>query len=474
MNTLVIDQGSSSTKALVITEDGAVVSMVEIPVTTFTTPDGGVELDPTEVLTSIVNAGRQAIATSPVSVDAVGVANQGEAVVSWDKRSGRATSPIISWQDRRSSSLVASLQHHGPLVHERTGLPLDPYFTAPKLRWLRERSPASSMVTGIDAWVNRQLVGEAITDVATASRSLLLDLDTRGWSEPMLDLFGLSADDLPRLVGCAEIAGTTNIFGPTLPLAALIVDQQAALIGEDCLEDGAGKCTYGTGAFLLLTTGQRAVRSTNGLSTSVAWATSSTHAYCLDGQVYTAGSAVSWLERIGLLTGPGDIDHLVATVPSDTFCVPAFAGLGAPQWVPHARAAFYGLSLATSRAELIYAVLEGVAAQIALVAAAATSDTGHSLTRLKVDGGLTRSHSFMQLQSDLLQLPLDVFASPHATAYGVDALVRHALTPTSPLRAASMAIDRSYEPRCSPDQAAQRLVDWRAAAERTLREAVLV
>jgi len=460
MNVLVLDQGSSATKALVLGDDGRLLSFAEEAFPTITTT-GGVELDPHAVLASIVNAGRRALADAGEPVQAVGIANQGESVVAWDRHTGEATSPIISWQDRRATRVTDDLANHADTVRALTGLPLDPYFTAPKLRWLRDQTPTTSIVTGIDAWMHRVLLGTSMTDVTTASRSLLLNLEERTWSNDMVDLFGLDAADLPTLVPSAGDLGTTSAFGPTLPVRSLVVDQQAALLGEGCLRAGEAKCTYGTGAFLLVATGPTAVHSTHGLSSSVAWDTGGDHAYCLDGQVYTAGSAVTWLERTGLLSRSEDIDALLTDYrPSSTMCVPAFAGLGAPQWRPTAQGQFVGLSLATTRSDLVYAVLEGVAAQIALVVRAAEADTGHAITRLKVDGGLTQSHAFLQLQADLLQIPLDVFASPHATAYGVDTLVRAATFPEAGLGEPSLRSERRVEPQMPAEQAAERLQRW--------------
>ena len=454
-------------------ESGDVLALVEVPITTFATPDGGVELDPTDVWSSIVSAGQRALVESGVTIGAVGIANQGEAVVAWDRRTGEATSRIISWQDRRSIGVVEQLRDHQDELQQHTGLALDPYFTAPKLRWLRDRTPNTSVVTGIDAWINRHLLGESVTDVATASRSLLLDLDIRVWSERNAALFGLDVNDLPRLVSSAEQVGTTNVFGPTLPVTALIVDQQAALLGEGCLDAGDAKCTYGTGAFFLVGTGRRAVRSTAGLSASVAWTTPTEAAYCLDGQVYTAGSAIRWLEEVGLLESASALDRQLADADprSPTLCVPAFAGLGAPHWSPQSLARFEGISLATSRADLTRAVVEAITAQVAVIARSAAGDMAQPLTRLKVDGGLTQSTALLQFQADLLQLPLDVFGSPHATAFGVSALARLGAGEDHELRSPSIAPSAHIEPRLSADEAATRLATWEAAVARAVEEA---
>ena len=292
LNILAIDQGTSSTKALVITEAGEILAEAEVSVHPASVGDGGVEQDHEELFDSIVEAGRLALDYASASVGAVGIANQGETAVAWHGVTGEAVSPAISWQDRRSLAVTDRMSGSARRLQEITGLPLDLYFTAPKLKWLSERVSGPARITGIDAWLNFRLTGRAITDSSTASRSLLLDLDTRRWSPEAATLFGIDVETLPDVVDCAGFFGETSLFGPTLAVTGLAVDQQAALIGENCLDVGEGKCTYGTGAFLLVTTGREPRRSSNGLSASVAWQYGTEHAYCLDGQVYTAGGAV--------------------------------------------------------------------------------------------------------------------------------------------------------------------------------------
>ncbi len=465
MNILSIDQGTSATKALVIADDGAILAEAEIPVGIHPVGADGVEQDPHELLASIIEAGTAALKASPQPVDAIALANQGESVIAFDPQTGAPSSSVISWQDRRATSLAAGLRDHAKELQHISGLPLDPYFTAPKLAWLQQHAEQGQRVTGIDAWLNFQLFGACVTDVATASRSLLLDLDSRTWSPVAADYFSLDVSMLPDLVACAGELGETSAFGPSLPVASLVVDQQAALVGEGCLQAGDAKCTFGTGAFLLVNTGAQALRSESGLSASVAWTGPGLPAYCLDGQVYTAGSAIAWLQRLGIIDQASNLDRiaLAADRSAGAICVPSFAGLGAPHWSPNTRAIFEGLSLAAGPSELVFAVLEGIAAQTAVLVRAIEQDRGAALTSLKVDGGLTQSVVLMQLLADFIQAPVEVFASPHATALGAAALARWgagADTQLTPFRA---PISATFEPSRSVEAARDRLAAFELA-----------
>ena len=470
MNILAIDQGTSSTKALVVDDEGSVLSTAECPVHPSATGDGVVEQDPAELLASVIAAGRAALTRAGVVVHAVGLANQGETVLAWDRATGEPSTTALSWQDRRAVVVTDALVAHGDRLAALSGLPLDPYFSAPKMAWLRRNGTAGDVATTTDTWLLHALTGRFVTDVTTASRSMVLDLDRRDWSAEAAGLFGLVVDDLPDVVGCADDIGTTTAFGPPLPVTGLAVDQQAALVGEGCLTAGQGKCTYGTGAFLLVTTGPQARRSSHGLSASVAWDVGGTAAYCLDGQSYTAGAAVSWLVTMGLLRSTADLDAVAASVPdtAGVTMVPALAGLGAPYWRPAATGSVEGLGLHTTPAHLVRATLEGLAAQVAVLAAAAAEDVGRPLLELRVDGGLTRSAVLMQHQADLLQVPVEVFASPHATALGVAALARAGLAGDGVLRVPSHEPSARYEPRMPPDRAAELLARFTVAADRVI------
>jgi glycerol kinase len=470
MRVLALDQGTSATKAVVFDDDGASLSSVEAAVTPHAVAGGGVEQDPEQLWDSVCRAGREAVARAGGGVSAVGLANQGETVLAWDRATGQPLSAAVSWQDRRAASVCADLAEHAASLTRITGLPLDPYFAAPKMTWLRRQGILRGVVTTSDAWLVHRLTGAYVTDVTTASRTLLLDLGRRVWSEEACALFGLGASELPAVVGCAQEIGHTDAFGPSLPLTGLSVDQQAALIGEHCLEPGDSKCTYGTGAFLLANAGPHPFTSSAGLSVSVGWQIGDDAVYCVDGQVYAAGAAIAWLVRWGFLARPEDLDAVAASVPDtgQVVVVAALSGLGAPWWQPDVLAGIEGIGPATQPAHVVRATMEGLAAQVALLARAVAADLGRPLARLRVDGGLTRSRLLMQMQADLLQLPVEVAASRHATAAGVGALARVGAEPGHSLDAAVGRTESptAYEPTMAAGEAAERLARFERAVAR--------
>jgi len=480
VNVLAIDQGTSATKALLVGPAGdralEVLGSGEVPVRTRSVGADGVEADPEELFGSVVAAGRRALAAAGAPAHAVALANQGETVLAWDRATGRPLSPAIVWQDRRSAGVCARLADRAAELAAITGLPLDPYFAAPKMTWLRENLTlpvsGSGTVTTTDTWLLHRLGGRYVTDAATASRTLLLDLDSAAWSEAACAAFGLDPGALPAVADCAAVVGQTGLFGGALPVAGIAVDQQAALLAEGCLAAGDAKCTYGTGAFLLVTTGPTAVRSGAGLSASVAWRLGGAVTYCLDGQVYTAGSALRWLAGIGVLRNAADLDAVGGTVPDAggvTF-VPALAGLGAPHWAPDARGLLTGLHLGTSPGHIARAVAEGIAASVAVLVSAACADLGRPLTSLRADGGLTRSRLLMQAQADLLQVPVLRYRSPDATALGVAALARLGLGDAASAAEAlgTAEVEATVEPSITADQAAERMAVFRSTLDLTL------
>lgn len=464
---LAIDQGTSGTKAVVVDDTGRVCALAEVPLRPEYLPGGGVEQDPEGLFDSMVTAGRQALADAGVPVRAVALANQGETVLAWDRGSGRPLTPAIVWQDRRAESLCAPLAGHGDDIARRTGLVLDPYFSAPKMAWIRANLTRDGVVTTTDTWLVHRLCGAFVTDASTASRSLLTSLDDAVWDDDLLALFGLAGEALPEIVACDQIVGHTDVFGPTLPVAGLIVDQQAALLAESCLEAGSAKCTYGTGAFLLAQLGTEPVRSRWGLTTSVAWRLREETAYCVDGQVYTAASAVRWAVDLGLVPAADQIDAVAAPSSDGVLCVPALAGLAAPWWNAAATASFTGMTLASGRGQLVRALLEGIAAQVTALTELVSADLGRPLTRLRVDGGLTRSAALMQAQADLARLPVDVYPSPHATALGAAACARLAVEPGLAVADAvgDWAPQHTYHPEWPAARAADFLARWRHAVE---------
>ncbi|MFE9040203.1 FGGY family carbohydrate kinase [Streptomyces sp. NPDC007818] len=463
---LAVDQGTSGTKALVLCPLRGVLGTGTAAVEPRHLPGGRVEVDPGELYGSVVAAGRAALAEAGVPVVAVGLANQGETVLAWDPATGEPLTDALVWQDRRAAGLCAELAPHEEELTALTGLPVDPYFAAPKMAWIRRHATGAGVVTTSDAWLVHRLTGAFVTDAATAGRTGLLDPAAVAWSAPALDLYGLGGERLPRIVDCDEPVGTTTAFGPRLPLTGLVVDQQAALLAQSATAPAAAKCTYGTGAFLLARTGPVPRRTTTGLVGCVAWRLRGRTEHCLDGQVYTVASAVRWLTDLGVVSGAGDLDAVGGSVPDSggvTF-VPALAGLAAPWWRGEARGTLTGLGLDTGRGQLVRALVEGIAAQVVELAAAAATDRGGPLDSLRADGGLTRSALLMQTQADLLQLPVEVAALPDATALGVGAMARLGHEPglTVPEAVPPWKPSAVYEPAISADEAAERLGRFRA------------
>jgi len=463
---LAVDQGTSGTKALVICPERGVIGTGFAAVRTRHLPGGLVEADPEELYDSVLVAGRRALAEADEPVEALGLANQGETVLAWDPDAAVPLTDALVWQDRRAESVCAELAPHVDELRQLSGLPLDPYFAAPKMAWIRRHLTREGVVTTSDAWLVHRLTGAYVTDAATAGRTQLLDLDRAAWSPRALDLYGLSGERLPDVVDAAAPIGTTTAFGPEIPLTGLVVDQQAALLAQRITAPGGAKCTYGTGAFLLAHTGDRPRRGDSGLVSCVAWRFGGRTSYCLDGQVYTAASAVRWLTDLGVITGAVDLDRVGGAVPDSggvTF-VPALAGLAAPWWRGDLRGSLTGLGLDTTPGHLVRALCEGLAAQVVELAEAAATDLGTPLDVLRVDGGLTRSALLMQTQADLLQRPVEVSALPDATALGVGALARLGAEPG--LTVADALPDWKpaavYEPRVTPDEAAERLAVFRA------------
>lgn len=475
MRVLAIDQGTSATKAIVV-DDGRLCALAEVPVHPSFLPGGRVEQDPGELLDSVLDAGARALADAGGAVDAVALANQGETVLAWDPATGEPLTTAIVWQDGRAQSVCDALAAADPEaaadLAARTGLVLDPYFSAPKMAWIRQHLTGDGVVTTTDTWLVHALSGAFVTDATTASRSLVLDLDRGAWDGALLARFGLEGEELPHIAACDEVVGTTTRFGGEVPVAGLMVDQQAALFAEGCLTPGDAKCTYGTGAFLLANSGTDAVRSTGGLTTSIAWALRGKDEYCLDGQVFTAASAVRWLADLGIIDDVRALDAAVADDSEGVRFSPALAGLGAPWWRSDARASFTGMTLATGRGHLVRAVIEGIAAQVASLAAVIAADTGVPIRRLRVDGGLTHSVALMQAQADLLQAPVEVYPSAHATALGAAAMARLALDPVLTAAEATGGWEPAavYEPRWSTDRSSDFLGEWQAMVERLLSD----
>jgi glycerol kinase len=377
-------------------------------------------------------------------VAAIGVANQGETVLLWDRATGEPVAPAIVWQDVRTQPEMEALARDAALVERlraTTGLAPDAYFSAPKIRWLLDHVPRARALAAegrlcagtVDAWLVFKLTAGAsfVTDASTAARTLLFDLRALRYDPWLLDLFGVPARVLPEVRRSDEILGTVRGLGAALdgtPIHAGLVDQPAALFGQACLRAGQAKATYGTGCFVYLNVGGAPRPSAHGLLATIAWQRAEGVTYALDGGVFAAGSVIEWLVRVGLVSAPEDVDALAASAGGeDVVCVPALAGLAAPYWDRAARAAWLGLGLGAERADLVRSALEGIACRVAQVVRAMEKDAGVALDTLRVDGGLTASASLMQMQADLLGVPVEIAGDAEATLRGVCFLAARAI-----------------------------------------------
>jgi len=434
---LALDQGTTSSRALRFDAQGGLCAPAQQTFAQSFPQPGWVEHDAEEILASQLSTAREALhGVEPREVDAIGITNQRETVVIWERASGRALAPAIVWQDRRTAPLCQQLRDagHETAVRARSGLTLDPYFSATKIAWWLQQNPAwraraeaGELAVGtIDSWLIWQLTEGRVhaTDVTNASRTLLMDLHRGDWDDELLRLFGIPRALLPSILPSAADFGTTTLLGGRIALAGAAGDQQSALFGQGCTQAGQAKNTYGTGCFLLAHTGARAQASRHGLLTTRAAQVGGTPQFALEGSVFMAGALVQWLrDGLGLIAHSGEIEALAAGVESSAgvVIVPAFTGLGAPHWRPEARGAILGLTRGSDRAHIARAALEAIAFQNADLIDAMALD-GAPLTELRVDGGATANAMLLQLQADAIGLPLLRPALQEATAWGAAAL----------------------------------------------------
>ena len=456
---LAIDQGTTATKAVVIGADGEVLAHASEKVATTALPGGGMEQDPEEIWRTVLDAGAEAVARSGRRIDAVALATQGESVMASDPDTGAPLSALVTWQDRRAEGICRTLDGHADRLAEATGLRLSSYFTAPKLAWLRENVTRDGVVSTIDAWLLNRMTGRFVTDAATASRSLLVDLASGTWNRELVELFGLGGERLPGIVGNDEVVGETSVFGSPspVPVAGVILDQPSALLAQRCLETGRAKVTYGTGAFLLANVGATPPAQPMPLPCSTAWQVGGERTFCVDGQVYSCATALSWLVGIGVLDRVDRLDEVSARTPGRAVFVPGFD--------ESAGARLAGLELATDRGQVVSAVVYGIAASIAEL----YELTGLEVEFLQVDGGLTNSRALLQAQADLLQIPVSAYHGAHATAQGAAALARVALDGQSTIElevGGDRARNEPVLPEWMPRQAADYRARWREAAGR--------
>ncbi|MBN2507632.1 MAG: glycerol kinase GlpK [Verrucomicrobia bacterium] len=483
---LALDQGTTSCRAMLFDAAGAIRGCVQREFAQHYPQPGWVEHDAREIWSVQLAVAVETLAQAglrPADIAALGITNQRETTVVWDRKTGLPVAPAIVWQDRRTARLCDQLKQDGAsgLIREKTGLVVDAYFSASKLHWIlqhvpeaRSKAEAGDWAFGtIDSWLVWNLTGGKVhcTDVSNASRTMLYNLHTGEWDDALLRLFGIPRGLLPTVRASSGVCGEAT--GPLagIPIAGIAGDQQAALFGQGCTRPGMVKNTYGTGCFLLMHTGTAPVASSNQLVSTVAWRVGDRTDYALEGSVFIAGAVVQWLrDGLGLIRTSGEIEALAASVPDTggVYLVPAFAGLGAPHWDPHARGTLVGLTRGTTAAHLARAALESIAFQSADVIRAMEADAGAPLQELRVDGGASVNNLLMQFQADLLGAPV---VRPHiaeTTALGAARLAGLATGYWKDPKEATApsTTDQRFEPRLGTDERARRLAGWRKALER--------
>ncbi len=488
---LAIDQGTTSSRAILFDQAGRIHGMAQQEFRQIFTQPGWVEHDADEIWESQLAVIRQVLrenAIGAADIAAIGITNQRETTVLWDRKSGAALAPAIVWQDRRTAGLCDALRNDGKaaLFQEKTGLVIDPYFSGTKLKWLldhvpqaRERAARGELAFGtIDAWLVFKLSGAHVTDTSNASRTLLFNIRTRAWDEELLALLDIPHSLLPRVVPSSGIAAHTyaELFGTALPIAGIAGDQQAATFGQACHHAGMAKNTYGTGCFMLMNTGRQAITSHNNLLTTIGWSFGDGAAtvadYMVEGSVFMGGATVQWLrDGLGIIQDAADIETLAASVPDagGAVFVPAFAGLGAPYWDAYARGTILGMTRGTTKAHIARAALEGIAYQSVDVLEAMQKDSAIALKELRVDGGAARNDLLMQFQADILGVPVVRPQVTETTALGAAYLAGLAVGFWSSQQeiAAQWRQERCFEPHMPEDERLHRLATWRRAIERT-------
>jgi glycerol kinase len=485
---LALDQGTTSSRAIAFGRDGQVLASAQQEFRQIFPRPGWVEHDADEIWRTQRDVAAQALAQSGLAapeVAAIGITNQRETTVLWDRTSGRPVANAIVWQDRRTASRCDALRQagHEPLFAARTGLLLDAYFSGTKLAWLldnipgaRERARRGELAFGtVDSWLTWQLTGgEHVTDVSNASRTLLFDIHRLEWDDELLAILDIPRAVLPRVVDSSATIAPTACEGLPrgIAIAGIAGDQQAALFGQACHRPGMAKNTYGTGCVLLMHTGSAPAASRNRLLSTVGWRRGGRTAYALEGSVFIAGAAIQWLrDGLGLIARASDIDALAASVPDSggTYFVPALSGLGAPYWDPHARGTIVGITRGTTRAHLARATLDAIAFQSAELIEAMAQDSGLALTELRVDGGATASNLLMQMQADLLGVPVVRPRITETTALGAAYLAGLAVGFWRDEQeiAALWARDRAFDPMVGRDEAQSRLAGWKRAVGRS-------
>ncbi len=485
---LALDQGTTSSRAIVFAADGSLKAVAQKEFTQIFPKAGWVEHDPREIWASQIGVaiealGRAALSSSDIA--AIGITNQRETTVVWDRNTGEPIYNAIVWQDRRTADYCERLKADGAgaMVQQKTGLLIDAYFSASKIRWIlkhvpgaREKAHAGQLAFGtIDTWLIWKLTGgrEHVTDVSNASRTMLFNIHTLAWDDELLRLFDVPPSMLPGVRASSTIYGetSTSLGLGQVPIAGVAGDQQSALFGQMCRTPGMSKNTYGTGCFLLQNIGQTPTASRNQLVTTVAWQIDGRTDYALEGSVFIGGAVVQWIrDGLGLIRTAAEIEPLALSVPDNggVYVVPAFAGLGAPHWDPFARGAIVGLTRGSTSGHIARAALESIAFQVADLLDAMAADCGIAATELRVDGGAAANNTLMQMQADLLGVPVVRPAVTETTALGAAYLAGLAVGfwPSVDALTGQWQVDRRFEPALAPGSARALRQMWTAAVER--------
>ena len=485
---LALDQGTTSSRAIVFDHDGSIRAVAQKEFKQIFPQSGWVEHDPQEIWQSQLETAREVLAKADLTaadVAAIGITNQRETTVVWDRATGAPIHNAIVWQDRRTAAFCDSLKEagHASEIQRRSGLVIDAYFSGSKLRWLldnvpnaRARAERGELAFGtIDSWLVWNLTGGKLhlTDPSNASRTMLYDLHTGTWSDELCKILGVPRAVLPSIKASSEVYGESvaSLLGGAIPIAGIAGDQQAALFGQGCFSRGLAKNTYGTGCFMLMNIGSTPAPSKHQLLTTVAWRTGKDTDFALEGSVFIGGAAVQWLrDGLGIIKSSGEVEELAASVPDSAgvYLVPAFAGLGAPHWDQYARGTIAGITRGTNRGHIARAALEGIAFQVADVLDVMKQDSGIAMNELRVDGGACTNNLLMQFQADLLQVPVVRPKVIETTALGAAYLAGLAVGywKSKEEVAAAWQAERRFTPAMAPAQAAHRRSRWAEALNR--------
>lgn len=485
---LALDQGTTSSRAIIFNEHGQVQATAQRETHIQTPHSGWVEQDAQEIWSTQIAVVQQALASARIlakDIKAIGLTNQRETTVVWDKRTGQPLAPAIVWQDRRATEWCGQLtqQNLNDLIHKKTGLRIDPYFSAGKLVWLlehtqglRELAQQGHVAFGtIDSWLVWNLTqgAEHVIEASNASRTMLMNLQQQAWDEELLELFDIPLSVLPKIISSDEyVADTaTGLLGANISITGILGDQQSALFGQSCFDTGTAKNTYGTGCFMLFNTGTKVQYSHNKLLSTLAWQAQGQIHYALEGSVFMAGAIVQWLrDGLGIIQKSSDVEKLACQVEhtDGVVLVPAFTGLGAPHWDSDARALLCGMSRGTNKSHIARAALEAIAFQVSDVLTAMQSDLSSPLKELRVDGGASSNDMLMQFQADILNVPVLRPKLLESTAWGAAAMAGLKAGVFSNLDeiAASWQLERVFEPKMNADQREFHLAQWQSALKR--------